>query len=78
MSKSACVIAGSRTRAIRDDRGVGLYTKNATGVALNFVEMPGVEPGSEMKTIKTSTYLVYCSSPRIRKNSKQTFRIPAR
>lgn len=26
-----------------------------------FVEMPGVEPGSEMKTIKTSTYLVYCS-----------------
>lgn len=23
--------------------------------------MPGVEPGSEMKTIKTSTYLVYCS-----------------
>ncbi len=26
-----------------------------------FVEMPGVEPGSEMKTIKTSTYLVCCS-----------------
>lgn len=23
------------------------------------VEMPGVEPGSGMKTIKTSTYIVY-------------------
>jgi hypothetical protein len=32
--------------------------------ALVIVEMPGVEPGSEMKTIKTSTYLVYCFSPR--------------